>query len=182
MNSYYEVLYKDDQAFGVAYAPENTDLFLVPNSGQAVKSWETIRLTLREGIYTDYPANDLGGRLCSEKLKTIIEENRSKNDVLQWLKAIVADAKGEERDYYILHFPVEHDVLDKKKTIFADGDFVVKAVISLEAAKNHEVFTHPTGGRITLIVSGRVKERIESEACIGMVFSLVPISENTDTE
>lgn len=74
MVSFYQMTFCEDkkyQSFGVAYADPDVDLLLLPESGVRIDSWKSINLELRCGGYADYLSSDLGGRLCSEKLKRL---------------------------------------------------------------------------------------------------------------
>ena len=159
-----------ESKYGVAYAPEGPPLFVLPETGPA-KGWKTMVLTLKDGVFSDFLTNNLGCPLCSEKLKNIIDKTSSAHDEIQWLPTIVADEKGkEEKKYFILHFPTEYDILDRKKSIIVEDDFVVKPVISKKLAANHAVFTFLGEGQGRFFISERVKEAIEKEGCLGIVF------------
>ena len=172
MGRYYRLLAAEDYNFGVAYDAAGSTLFLLPDEGRA-EGWMPKVLGLREGGYADYLASELGCRLCSERLKGILEEGASELDVLQWLEVEVT--KGEEkRRYYILHFPMPPDVLDGSRTLYAAADVVVKAVLSKDRAEGHRVFGFPKAGMLRTIVSKEVKRAIEAAKCTGLSFSKMP--------
>lgn len=176
MEAYYRALYcseKEYQPYGIAYAPEDTDIFLLPESGKELKSWLPISLELKDGIYADYLANDVGGRLCSEKLKSIIDKHLSEDDSIQWLEVEVkSNTTRELKKYFFLHFPQNFDILDKTKTIWV-GDMVVKPVLKPESVKNHNIVTYPSNMGIAFFVSDEIKSAIKKEKITGLDFSKV---------
>ena len=176
MNKYYYMHYTDDESFGMSYA-ENEDIFVLPETGE-VKSWNIIRFTIKDGFYNDYLPNDLGLRLCSEKLRNIIDENKSIYDNIQWLKAIVKDINGNEFIYYLLHFPIQYDVLDLNKTLFVGNNLIVKAVLNKSKINAHKVFSFPTAGNSRFIISEDIRKNIEVNNCIGINYSKVPLVSN----
>ena len=168
---YYRFLFDDSRDFGVAFAPSTGRVFTLPTVG-AVVNWQPIVMELRKGVFTDYLANNIRCRLCSERLKRILTENASSSDILQWLPVEVNN--GEEcRRYFILHFPSPPDVVDKIASIIVD-DFVVKPVLSKSAATGHRVFAYPDGGELKLFVDQRVMSAIVGNGCSGMQLTEAP--------
>lgn len=169
MTNYYDVLpgaSVGGQA-GVAYIKNHTGFNLLPKDGWA-KEWETKCFTLKNGGYTDYlPA--IGCRLCSEKMRDILERCKSEKDVLQWLDAEVESETGEKRRYFILHFPVLEDVLDKKKSKYV-RNILTSQVINPKACVGHEVFSYIEESTISFIVSQRVREELKKADCRGLVY------------
>jgi len=127
MTKCYKVLFDDRGIYGVAKTPNKGPHFTLPDSG-TVEDWQTLILELVEGDFADYLPSNLGCRLCSKRLKDLLESHASSVDELQWLPVIVREGT-EQRPYSILHFPNPPDVLNKEKSIFA-RDFVVKPVLS----------------------------------------------------
>lgn len=172
--TYYKILFGDDETFGVAYPVEKIGLFLLPESGP-VQDWKPLTLELRDGEFADYLGSELGCRLCSDRLRSILQKHASPDDELQWLPVVVQQGT-ENRPYSILHFPNSPDVLNKEKTLFAgDTGFVVKAVFLPSALVNHSVFAYPGGGELSLFVSEPVKQAIEAAGCTGMELSVAPV-------
>jgi hypothetical protein len=171
--SYYELLFQEEKHLGVGQTVDKQDVFHLPDAGK-VDGWKPLLLDLKDGDYPDYLASNLGCRLCSERLRAILQTHASSSDILEWLEVTVRK-QGEERPYFVLHFPQPPDVLDKKKTIFA-GSFVVKAVLSREAATGHQVFAYPKCGCLPLFISEEVKQAIQAEQCIGMEICKMPVA------
>ena len=174
MRRYFYLEYAEDEALGVGYALNGTDLFLLAE-GQYYDNWRTVTFILRDGEYSDYLANDLGWPLCSRKLRDVLSGSASSVDSIQWLNAQVAHPSGETREYHILHLPMRPDVLDGEKTIYAAKGFVVKPCLRPDAIGNHAVFSYP-GTTVHVIVAERVRDAIVSAGCTGIDFSLVSLS------
>lgn len=172
---FYQMLYSEDrdyEQYGVAYASPDVGRFLLPLSGTEVESWTPLSFDLREGAFADYLANNLGARLCSQRLRETIERNLSPNDHVQWLEVYVRDGGGNCKGYFVLHFPQNRPVVNEEKSLLV-GDMVIKPVFKLDIVKEHRVFTLPGAGGPTLYVSGSMKEAIEERRLSGMAFSIV---------
>lgn len=134
-----------------------------------VEDWQPLELDLEDQVSTDYLANDIGIRLCSPRLRAVLDSKRGAKDQLQWLAALVRDRQGA-REYSILHFPDLPDVLDPQRTIKARGWFVVKPVIALNSTDGHTVFSF-AGAKTRVIVSDTVRRAIIEAECSGVDFS-----------
>lgn len=172
---YYRICYPQEFIYGVGFFEdkENRD-FDVPDDG-VITNWKPITLKLKDGPFSDYQANSAACRLCSMKLKSIIEEHKSPEDEIQWLPAVVKNEKDEKREYFVLHFPNESDVIDWGKSITIDKHFVVKPVFSLSKIGSRKVFNYPSGGAIVLLVSEDIKEEIEKANCTNLSINKVPL-------
>ena len=71
--------------------------------GEHVQHWTPIDYVLEDGDFGDYPRELEAYRLCSTRLKEVIEENKSSEDPLEWLPASVENEAGERRDYWVLN-------------------------------------------------------------------------------
>ena len=173
---YYAIGFPQDSPYGVGVTSdgERFSFLDVPDSGR-ITHWEPILLNLKEGGFSDYQGSNPVCRLCSEKLKSIIENCKSAQDEIQWLPMLVRDEQGEEREYFILHFPEEPDVIDWKNSITVDRRVVVKPVFSLRKIGEHKVFNYPSGAFLGFIISEDVKKEIEKANCNGFVVSKVPL-------
>jgi hypothetical protein len=173
LRPYYQVLFPEaEEPFGVAWAEERQELFFLPESG-CVEGWKPLTMQLRDGEFSDYLGNNLGCRLCSPKLRSILETRASASDRLQWLNVFVT-LSDDIREYFILHFPTPIDCLDPLHTI-RSGDFVVKPVLAAAAVSGHDVFTYPGSGELCWFVSDTVKGAIKSARCTGLMLSKAPM-------
>src|SRR5690242_6574940 len=123
---YHKITFSDEIPFGIAQLQEQDitgscfpppGIFLLPYSG-SVTDWTSLSLLLTNGDFVDYLASDLGCRLCSSRLKSLIQAHASDLDVLQWLPVTVM-CSSDAKDYFILHFPSPPDILNRDDTIFA---------------------------------------------------------------
>lgn len=171
---YFSVHISDDSdEFGVAYdqtEADGSDFFYSPRTGQEVENWVEREFSLRDGMYSDYQASDLGLRLCSEYMKEVLDANRASGDDCQWLPARVA-SENETRQYFALHFPVSFDVIDERESLMGPGG-VIKPVLKLEAVSHRSVFGIPDCCR-RFVVSGRMMEAMVSSSLSGIAFSKV---------
>jgi len=169
---YYKVLFDEDGVFGVAQTVEKGDLLTLPYSG-VVENWQPLVLELRQGDFADYLSSNLGCRLCSDRLKGVLQNGASSDDELQWL-AVEVHRGAEKRPYWVLHFPNPPDVLNRNKSILA-GEFVVKPVLSRDAIISHQVFSFPKGGKLPLFVAESVERVIKAAGFTGMELSRAPV-------
>jgi hypothetical protein len=166
----YQMTYSEDDdyaSFGVAYSMDS-EFFQMPYSGTKVESWTTKDLHLRNGGFADYLANDLGVRLCSQKLRKIIDEINTAQDFIQWLPVNVLN-EGGAKQYSILHFPVNVPVVNREKSLIV-GDMLVKAVLNKDVAEKLTIFTLPNEPGRTIYVSSSLKKLIEDSKCTGISF------------
>lgn len=173
MSRYFTVHLAEDDSLGVAeLVNEDIERFCPPYRGR-IRNWNPVMMRLCDGGFPDYLSSDLGGRICSERLKTILSQGASSKDVLQWLEVSVKTGRTV-KNYHILHFPRPPCVLNADKTVFAGDDFVVKAVLCAKAIEPHSVFCYPKNEGIALFVSENVKQAIEKARCTGIDFYKAP--------
>ena len=173
MTTYYHVSRHDDGTLGVAYTVEKLPLLFFPDHGR-VEKWVERVLELRQGTFSDYLSTNYASRVCSERLRAILDSHATKEDPLQWLRVKVCSA-GEERPYFILHFPEPPDVLDEEACVWFRGEILIKPVFSRARLVRHNVFTFPGETGVYLFVSEEVKRSIESAGCTGIQFSRAPV-------
>ena len=169
---YFYVHWHEDDSLGMAWAPDNPALDVLLAKPEPVQDWTPISFTLREGAFADYQANALAIRLCSKKFMDAVEGNRAEGDAVQWLPSTLTDDSGETRAYCVLHIAAAQDVLDKKRTLYAGGDLVVRACLDESLVANHSVLGLP-GCVHSLIVDAVIREALESVGCSGLEFSRV---------
>ncbi len=171
---YFAIRYEDAEHFGTGQTVDKRPLFFPPYEGR-IDDWQELVLDLRDGDYPDYLSSNYCGRICSERMRRILDESATKDDHLQWLSVKVRH-RGEVRQYYYLHFPHPPDVLHPQKTIFAGKDAVVKPILRAEALAPHAVFTFPKDEGESLIVSEVVKNRILERALCGLELDRMPVA------
>ena len=126
------------------------------------------------GKITDYLANSFAFRLCSERLRDVLESNRGKDDVVQWLETIVKRPNGTDARYWAVHFPEAANVIDLEKSTPA-GPVILKAVLDPDLVTGRRLLGFP-GESVRLIVAADVKRAIDVAQCTGMAFSAVPMA------
>ncbi len=160
----------DQNPFGVAYGKKDSDLFILPATGKMVKDWSASMLEIREGIFSDYLANDMGLRLCSARLKQAIAHNLRPKDVVQWLAVDVCVPESKKvEEYFALHFPISFDVVDPIRSTMV-GAFVVKPVFKSEVIRELSVFGLPNVRGRSMYVSEELKSKIVSLQVTGVAF------------
>lgn len=173
MSSFFYLSGTNDKRNGVAYAQGNPrrigDLLYEP---RPVTDWTSVDFTVTSGRLCDYQPNDVPGcRLMSERLRSVLENSRTEADSLQWLPATVTDPDGTPCSYWILHFPVEQETLNKERTLYVPGtDQIMRPCFDRELTKAHQVFSYPYAA-LAVVVSSRVKEAITQAHCVGVDFS-----------
>lgn len=168
---YWRVLNAAAEESSVACSERSEDLFLLPLQG-TVADWKPLTLTLASRHLADYLPNDLGVRMCSQKMRKVLSAQASATDTLQWLDVVVS-SPGGVNSYSILHFPEPSDVIDLGSSVRA-GNFVIKAVLSLERTRGHTVFTYQGAESMQWFVSDAVKRILVSEGCDGLKLIRAP--------
>ena len=180
MTKYFHVLCSDDyekKEYGVAYSVKDSDPDILPKGGNWVDNWEDIVYKLEDGGSADYLADDLGARLCSERLRGVVDENKSETDKIQWLRAMVLDAEDQKREYYILHFPEDFPIVNKNKSLIS-GQTIIKPVLDIKVIRGHNIARIPIssihGGRY--FVSDTLRKAIKKAKITGIGFLQVPLA------
>ncbi len=158
--------------YAVAKAADNVDPLIFPDEGW-VSNWATPCFSIfqNDGIIADFTCSDIDGRLCSNSLKDIIEKNKAKNDIIQWLPVkIYNEETGDTLQYHHLHFPEPLDCLSRKHCKFNPGsERVMVPVYSYQKIKGKQIF-NSSGGYETIITlfSDKMRKAIEEAECTGL--------------
>ncbi len=169
MKRYSTLLWSDRPDAPVARGDYDTERIATLAELGPISDWSPPSLTV-DGTPTDYLANELGIRLCSAKLRDLIERARADADELQWLGAVVHDESGSRIDYFVPHFPSTPDVLDPGETLItSDGSTVVRPAISLARAGSHVVFSYSRFG-VAVVVAAELRRAIVAAGCTGVYF------------
>lgn len=147
------------------------ELYFLPDRGPVI-DWAPPHLELVGGSPPDYLASDLGLRLCSDKMRGILESCSSESDDLQWLPAEAA-LGGDVLKYWVLHFPEPVPALGARS--IRQGDFVVKPVFRVASLLGHSVLTYPGGEGVALVVNQIVRDALERAECTGMECELAAV-------
>jgi len=164
----------NERHLALADAPPDQDLGKRIRAGGWIADWKILNFQLGPGLASDYLANSFAFRLCSDRLRNVLEEARGSVDMIQWLPARVWERNGPELVYWVLHFPVVTPVTSASKTKMA-GPVIVKAVLDANLVEGHRIFSFPNDS-VSLVLARHVKEAIEKSGCTGTEFSKLPIA------
>ena len=126
-----------DKIGGMLFAPSDWPCPMAVDAME-VENWQNLILELRNGIYCPFLSCDAGANLVSEALLlSFIGENEN----IEFLPVTTKSKEYGDRTYYIMHFKIIYDVIDKEKTVYVPGtDIITKVRIDLEKAKGLKVF------------------------------------------
>ncbi|HKP52976.1 MAG TPA: DUF1629 domain-containing protein [Chloroflexia bacterium] len=172
-NVFYKMMWSDTLG-GVAYAPSSFELWLEPNI-ELLKDWHMPTFQLRDGPFDDYLANNTGLPLCSKKMLDVLEAQRDKNDLVEWLPVQV-QAENEQREYFILHLLEELDVVNQSKSIVNVRGGVVRLHLNLLNVGAHHLFKYKGSGNTTVCLSNRLRLALIKESCTGCHYWEIPAS------
>jgi len=174
---YYLVVYSsnEDEDFGTVTLPRDWDYYIF-RSGNYVDEVEIPVLKMSKGRFEDYQSSLL--ILCSEKLKNIVELNKSPDDIIQWFSVKIDSEEYGILNYFILHFPNVPDVLNREKTIFNtyDPEYVIKPHFDLMKVRKYHIFTYYTESVHTWVVSEKMKSEIQKAGITGIDFAPLSVS------
>lgn len=171
IKSYFDCQYSDDENDYIGEVPKDIDYSLFPDEGYIV-NFPKFRLKLKDGIRApDYLSADIGRKLCSEKLKCILEKMKGPKDKIQWLKTSAIDLTGTEIIYYFMHFPQKYDVLNKSETKYSPSGYPIVPALSQPLLEGHFIFSYCGSGGLCLIVHENVKAEIIRQKCSGITMS-----------
>jgi hypothetical protein len=163
--------------YGVARLPGGPLSVGLPMTGH-LQNWVPIYFNLGEGGFSDYQGNSSVFKMCSLKMKTILDENKGPCDEIQWLTTYVKDEHREEREYYILHFPEEYDTIDWNKSRLhknKPGGVIAPVFSRKKIEEKHRVFNYPDSGGLAIVITEDIKKKLEKANCTGIVFSKAPL-------
>lgn len=178
LRRFYNIFYAGD--FGIPFASSDIDpVGLIPKRG-GITSWTPLELVIKpgkwEGALADFVNSNLSARLCSRRLRDLLDGLRSATDEVQWLPAYVTDLAGNRVEHFVLHFPEPPDVLNLEpgETIYHNCDngqrILIRPCLSRTKAKGRKLFNIP-GLEVATIVDESVKQALEAAGMLGMEFS-----------
>lgn len=165
----------DHDVPGCAYAPPGVRWDRVPRSG-LVKDWESLEFRLRDGVLCDYQSNDVGWRMCSTRMRELLEAGRDASDPIQWLPVnVVVDVATHAM--WILHFPECPAVLDMDQTVFAPNGSIISPIYSASSIGHHRVFGEPGGKALATVLVEAVRNDLTNNKLTGL--KLTPLRVTT---
>jgi len=170
---YYSLFHAEDGRYGIGRAP-HTPVLMAPLKGR-IEEWDPLIVELCDGCFPDYLSSDVTNRICSQRMRELLDCHAAAGDILQWLDVHVRYGE-EERKYYFLHFPAPPDVLHRERSTFVIGedDMVIKPVLDEQAAQRHSVFTYIGRQRSALVVAEVVMKAILEAGLTGIDFDGMP--------
>ncbi len=157
--------------YAVVDAPEELDVLDIPDS-EYIENWEPISFTKRkeDGELADFLSTDITKKLCSPKLKQVIDQNLTSKDMpVQWLPVtITKEENGDTFSYFYPHFPEICDSLDEEETTFSPRGTVMRPCFSLTKIKDRSICNCRRSS--TLIMSKDLRKAIMEAECTGLKF------------
>jgi hypothetical protein len=172
--AFYRVFVAD--GFGVALSDDEVDRVLLLWDRGVVTEWTPVEFCIQygewEGRAGDFVPNDLGWRLCSQRMQKLLDDLRSDADKVQWLPSYVTDLDGRRTKHFVLHFPETSDILNLEpgETIYdEESEVLIRPCISLEKAEGRRIF-NIRGLQSATIVHASVKKALEESGIEGVEF------------
>lgn len=172
MTSFFYLSWLDEASVCVGEGSDDPGRDRAFSGRDPVQDWSAPRLVVESDDLVDYLPNNIGVRLCSKRMRDLIDANLGAGDRIQWLRAEVVDIFGTSHDYFVMHMPGHDDVLNESRSIMA-GDFVVKPVIDAEKVRGRQIFRLPEA-MLTAFVSRELKEKMADAAITGVHFEAAP--------
>jgi len=121
-------------------------------------------------------------RLCSRKLKTLLDRKASPADHLQWLPVEINDG-ATTHSYDILHFPdASRSILQPISRVEAGLTEVSSRPVFIgDALQGRHIFSYP-GAFVRFFVSDGMKRSIQAHHCTSIRFSKVDLDTDWPTD
>jgi hypothetical protein len=137
---------------------------------RSASGWVPPPASAQEGDLVDLAPSNLLPRLCSDKLRRVLD---GFSDTLVWLPVNVETSQGRV-PYFILHFAEFSDVLDPDRSTFVGGR-LFKPHLSASRVGLRCIFAiQPLSP--AAIVNEEVKQAITAASCTGMEYERCPCS------
>lgn len=127
--------------------------------------------------WPDFLPNELAWPLFSERMYKLIQNNLSGFEGVYWLPVTI-NAVREQKIYYLTCFEKKLDVLNLEESKFV-GSIIMYSVISVEKAKNYEIFPPPSAmWKISplIFVSAKMRRILDSAGLAGLRYEDVRTS------
>lgn len=131
--------------------------------GEPIEDWIEPEYRLERGGFDDYPVEVRGYRLCSDRLRRVIDATKAPADPLEWLPARVVGIEGETRPYWVLHIR-RHPVTLLPGLEDLDWGTLRRAADD-GALAEYRVLPPPGAGLLTFLVDDAVREAILDAGC-----------------
>jgi hypothetical protein len=126
-------------------------------------------------LYLDYQPNSLAWPIFSERLKNLLDSQTIGAKPFDWLNVTIKKNSKVSRQYYLLRFKTQPDVLNLEQSVFAgrNADFLVKPVFDSKKIENLTIFSaSKDDGQITsgIYVSQQVRDAAKAQSLVGLNF------------
>lgn len=151
---------------------------------QVILQWKPFELTLKrmlkkkknkDGVPADYVSSNLSLRICSSRLRAIVDALKNESDEVEWYPVYIKDEHGHRHEYFVLYLPKIAEVVDPQKTTYSADGSPIRWCLSRGKVGERRVFRLSKYG-ISLVVSEEMKQAIVAAGCTGMTFGRVPTS------
>ncbi|MFN2525325.1 MAG: hypothetical protein ABR505_03550 [Actinomycetota bacterium] len=131
--------------------------------GEPIEHWEVEEFELEGGGFGDFPRELRGYRLCSDRLRNVIENMKGPADPLEWLPAKVRGPAGEIHDYWVLNL-LRHPATDLPG--LEDLDWGTLRQYAQEGKlSSFRILPPPGHGLISFLVPDSVRQAILDSGC-----------------
>ncbi|WP_456786625.1 hypothetical protein [Cellulomonas sp. P5_C5] len=113
-------------------------------------------------------------RLVSPRMREIFDAHLGPDDEIQWLPGTVTRSDGTTLAYWVPHFPVHHDLLNREHSTFGPSGLPIVYVLSRAKLAGHAITALP-GNPLTTVISATVADALIALDVVGVDFMNVPI-------
>jgi hypothetical protein len=158
----------DKLRFGFAESPKHIDSTIINEGLPLEEEWKSVTLQMKYGLFSDFLDTSLNLPLCSNTLKSIIEDNCVNKSEINWLPVKINDGNKLET-YFFLHVPhFTPNVIDMDKS-WRDEEVIFAPHFKYELIKDKDVFA--SDDDLTKVYfSEKLKKSIEKENLLGVGF------------
>ena len=166
MNLIYSLYNSDAPDAGVGISSAK-GLIRLPE--KEILEWSPPLFIVEDGGFTDYQNNNKSLRLCSKRMKKIIDEVAPEDSRRQWLDVDVM--LGDEKiTYFALHFTEGYEVLNTEKSTYSQANGkIIKVVLESQKCHGLDLFRVP-GYRDSTYISHRLKLAFQKNGLTGMEY------------
>ncbi len=174
---YYYLSWEEKEEMTIARAPERT---LGYELAKAMVGHDKLPFILESsgnlGDLPDYLPNSIAWPMMSTRFVELVTRYIAGRKDISWIEALVKCDENLIR-YQIPRFDRKLDILNEAKTIFAKGDFIVKAHLSLSKTEGLHFFSLPDTPITTrIVISEILKKEVTTSGFTGITFEKVASS------
>ena len=138
---YYRFIVKgNDKVGGVLYSPKNWP-YPIARDAEEVRNWQSLVVELKHGVYRPFHACTGGANLVSQELKDLLSQFCKDDTNLEFIPVKATSKEYGDKIYYIMHFKIIYDVIDKQKTIYVEGtDSIIKLRLDSNKVQGLKIF------------------------------------------